>query len=62
MPGANVGMLIARVGDGRPFAVGSRHDFLCDREDLLHLAMNENPEHNNQAGKLSSQIILFGEE
>ena len=55
-------MLIARVGDGPPFAVGSRHDFLCDREGLLHLAMNENPEYNNQAGKLSSQIILFGEE
>ena len=63
LPGANVGMLIARVGDdGPPFAVGSRHDFISDGDGLLHLAMNENPEHNNQAGKLSSQIILFGEE
>lgn len=62
LPGANVGMLIARVGDGQPFAVGSRYDFISDRNGVLHLAMNENPEYNNQAGKLMSQVIVFGEE
>ena len=59
LAGANVGMLIARIGDGPVFAVGSRHDFIADRDGVLHLAMNENPEFNNQAGKLSSQVIVF---
>jgi len=59
LPGTNVGALIARIGDGAPFAVGSRHDFIANRDGVLHLAMNENPEYNNQAGKLVSQIILF---
>ena len=59
MPETNVGALLARIGDGAPFAVGSRHDFIVNRDGVLHLAMNENPEYNNQAGKLVSQIILF---
>ncbi|MDP7449844.1 MAG: hypothetical protein QF689_14725, partial [Candidatus Latescibacteria bacterium] len=30
LPGANVGALIARIGDGPVFAVGSRHDIVAD--------------------------------
>lgn len=61
LPGANVGVLIARVGEGRPFAVGSRCDFRADREGVLFFAMNEDPQRNNQAGKLLSQVIIFGD-
>ena len=59
LPGANVGVLLARIGEDTPFAVGSRHDFIADDDGILFFAMNENPEFNNQAGKLSSQVILF---
>jgi hypothetical protein len=59
MPGTNVGALIARIGDGPIFAVGSRYDFIADHEGVLYLAMNENPEYNNQAGKLVAQVIVF---
>ena len=62
LPGANVGVLIARIGDGTVFAVGSRHDFISDADGIIYLAMNENPEYNNQAGKLTSQVILFDPE
>ena len=61
LPGANVGVLIARVGNGQTIALGSRHDFICANDGVLFLAMNENPTYNNQAGKLTSQIIVFGE-
>ncbi len=59
LPGANVGVLIARIGDGSVFAVGSRYDFISDGDGILYLAMNENPDHNNQAGKLAAQVILL---
>jgi hypothetical protein len=59
LPGTNVGALIARIGDGPAFAVGSRHDFIADRSGVLHFAMNENPQYNNQAGKLVAQVIVF---
>ena len=60
LPGANVGALVARIGDDGPiFAVGSRCDFIADRAGLLNLAMNENPSFNNQAGKIVAQIIVF---
>ena len=59
LPGANVGALIARVGSGKPFAVGSRHDFIADQDGVLHFAMNENPGYNNQAGKITAQVIVF---
>ena len=62
LPGANVGALIARIGDDGPiFAVGSRYDFIADRAGILHLAMNENPDFNNQAGKVVAQIIVFSQ-
>ena len=61
LAGANVGVLIARIGDGSAFAVGSRHDFIADGDGVLYFAMNENPQYNNQAGKLNAQIILFDE-
>ncbi len=59
LPEANVGALVARVGDGPAFAVGSRYDFIADREGVLYLAMNENPQFNNQAGKVVAQVIIF---
>ncbi len=59
MPGVNVGALIARIGDGAAIAVGSRHDFIADRDGVLYFAMNENPSHNSQAGKLTAQVIVF---
>ncbi|SVC44043.1 uncharacterized protein METZ01_LOCUS296897 [marine metagenome] len=59
MPGANVGTLVARIGDGPVFAPGSRYDFVSDWEGVLHLAMNENPSFNNQAGKVVAQVIIF---
>ena len=62
MPGTNVGALIGKVGDGTIFAIGARFDFISDRDGVLHLAMNENPEFNNQAGKLVAQVIVFDKE
>ena len=60
LPGANVGALVARIGDDGPiFALGSRCDFIADRAGILHLAMNENPSFNNQAGKIVAQVIVF---
>ena len=62
LPGANVGALVARIGDNGPIlAVGSRCDFIADRAGILHLAMNENPSFNNQAGKIVAQIIVFSQ-
>jgi len=59
LPGANVGALIARVGDGPVFAVGSRCDLLAGGGGTLFLAMNDHPGHNCQAGKVVAQVILF---
>jgi len=60
LPGTNVGALIARIGDDGPvFAVGSRHDIIADRSGTLFMAMNDHPQHNDQAGKVVAQIILF---
>jgi len=61
LPGTNVGALIARIGDGPVFAVGSRHDIIADRSGTLFLAMNDHPDHNDQAGKVVAQVILFDE-
>jgi hypothetical protein len=59
LPGCNVGALIARIGDGPAFAVGSRHDIVAEQEGTLYLAMNDHPEHRNQAGKVVAQVVLF---
>ena len=61
MPGTNVGALLARIGDGHVFAVGSRHDFIADGDGVLFFAMNENPDFNSQAGKVTAQVIIFDE-
>jgi hypothetical protein len=61
LPGTNVGALIARIGEGPAFAVGSRHDIIADRSGTLFLAMNDHPDHNDQAGKIVAQVILFDE-
>lgn len=59
LPGTNVGALIARIGDGPAFAVGSRHDIISESAGTLFLAMNDHPDHRNQAGKVVAQVILF---
>ena len=59
MPGTNVGALIAHVGQGKPFAEGSRHDFVNDADGVLYLAMNEHPQFNCQAGQVTAQVIVF---
>ena len=62
MPGTNVGALIGKIGDGPIFAIGARYDFFSDWHGVLYLAMNENPEYNNQAGRVLAQIIVFDKE
>ena len=59
--GTNVGALIAKIGDV-VFAVGSRYDNAAPAEGVIFLAMNEIPSHNNQAGTLLAQLIVFDEE
>lgn len=59
MPGTNIGALIAKIGDSEPFAVGARYDNKILADGVLFLAMNENPDYNNQAGSLMVQIIVF---
>jgi hypothetical protein len=59
-PGANTGCLVAKIGrDGTPFPVGNNHDFVSSAEGLLFMAMNDNPDHNNQGGEIDAQMILF---
>ncbi|MYF97623.1 hypothetical protein F4212_00600 [Candidatus Poribacteria bacterium] len=60
LPGTNIGALIARVGSSI-FAVGSRYDNPAPADGVIFLAMNENPNNNNQAGSLLAQIIIFDE-
>ena len=59
MAGTNIGALIAKIGDSKPFAVGSRYDNKAHEDGVIFLAMNENPEYHNQAGALTVQIIVF---
>ena len=61
MPGTNIGALIAKIGGSEPFAVGARYDNKVGADGVLFLAMNENPDYNNQAGSLMVQIIVFDE-
>lgn len=59
LPGTNIGALVARIGDGKPFAVGARYDNVVHEEGVLFIAMNEHPNHNCQAGYLMVQFIVF---
>ena len=60
LPGTNVAALICRVGsDNPPLAAGVYFDFFSPYEGPLYMAMNENPEYQNQAGSIQAQIILF---
>jgi len=61
LPGTNIGALIAKIGDV-VFAVGSRYDNPAPADGVIFLAMNENPNNNNQAGSLLAQIIIFDNE
>lgn len=60
LPGTNVGALICRVGqENPPLAAGVYFDLFSPYEGPLFMAMNENPEYQNQAGSIQAQIILF---
>lgn len=59
LPGANVGAVVARIGSAAAFAVGSRADFVVAADGVLHLAMNEDPQRNCQAGQVTAQVIVF---
>lgn len=61
LPGTNIGALIAKIGD-TVFAVGSRYDNPAPDDGVIFLAMNETPHHNNQAGSLLAQIIVFDDD
>ena len=58
LPGTNIGALIAKIGS-TIFAAGSRYDNPAPADGVIFLAMNENPNNNNQAGSLMAQIIIF---
>ena len=60
LPGTNIGALIAKIGSA-VFAVGSRYDNPAPADGVIFLAMNENPNNNNQAGSLLTQIIICDE-
>lgn len=60
LPGTNIGALIAQIDD-MVFAAGSRYDNYAPANGVIFLAMNENPDYNNQAGALPVQIIIFDE-
>lgn len=60
LPGTNIGALIAKIGSS-VFAVGSRYDNPAPADGVIFLAMNENPNNNNQAGSLLTQIIVIDE-
>jgi hypothetical protein len=60
LPGTNIGALIAKIGSDI-FAAGSRYDNPAPADGVIFLAMNENPNNNNQAGSLLAQIIIFDE-
>jgi hypothetical protein len=59
LPGASVGAVVARIGQGPAFAVGSRHDLVVREDGVLFLAMNEEPQRNCQAGQVAAQVIVF---
>ena len=61
LPGANVGCLVGRIGDGPVRAFGHRYDNVVHEDGVVFLAMNENPSHNNQAGQLLVQLIVLDE-
>ena len=60
MPGANIGALLGRIGDdGRIIAFGHRYDNIVGEDGVVFIAMNDNPDHNNQAGYLTAQFIVI---
>ena len=60
LPGTNVGAVVGKIGKDNPvLSVGNYFDFFSPYEGPLFLAMNEKTEFHNQAGSLSTQIILF---
>ena len=60
-PGRMLAPSLAKIGDV-VFAVGSRYDNPAPADGVIFLAMNENPENNNQAGSLMTQIIAFSDD
>ncbi|MDA1191218.1 MAG: hypothetical protein O3A46_05975 [Candidatus Poribacteria bacterium] len=59
-PGANIGALLGRIGGGGEVIVfGHRYDNFVHEDGVIYIAMNENPGHNNQAGQLMVQFIVY---
>lgn len=59
LPGALVGALVGRIGDGPPFLVGARFKLTASRSGELFLGINEipgPPAHENNAGQLVARI------
>ena len=61
LPGALVGALVGRIGDGPLFLVGARIELTSSRSGELFLGINEIPgpsAHENNAGQLVARIKL----
>jgi len=59
LPSAPVGSLIARIGRGQPFEIGTRSTFVVDRAGPLQLSMNDsNGMFGNNEGSLVVQLDL----
>ena len=59
VPGTNVGALVGRIGKSPTLTLGNYCEFYSVYEGPLFLCMNEKPEYHNQAGSMSTQIVLF---
>jgi uncharacterized caspase-like protein len=62
VPGPSHSMLIAKIGrDGRPFAVGDRHEVVPERDGVLYFRMNDtaNATWDNR-GHLTARVRLAG--
>ncbi len=57
--GEPYGMLIARIGDGAPFAVGQFLDFVAPQAGHLFLGANDNyPYYSDNAGEYHVTITI----
>ncbi len=60
MPDERIGILIARIGNGPPFAVGESRTFVADADGSLQFRVNDWHISDN-AGLLTVRITLIGE-
>jgi hypothetical protein len=60
LPGYRTGALIARIGAGPPFLIGSFFAFVCDNSGELQFGVNENETANNR-GHLQTFVWRLGD-